>query len=304
MRISGVFALVSIICFPGLAVAQVAPPAPGKPIVAIYQMDDVARTGQADAFSRMIETSITATNKFRVIERERLNKLVGEQARAKAGLVTTNRPGRVGGFEGADFLVYGSITNVALSRKSDLGSSIMGSMFAPRGTNVSCSNAVATVSIDIKITDADTGEVRYVRRIDETQKSASVCNGEAGVDTSLLLRSAADKIAAGLVTAIYPIQIAQVQADGVIVLNYGEGSVTPGATLSVFSKGNEIVDPATGEKLGNDETLLGLIRVTDVTARFSKAVPVNGFSSAPPVGAIVRVATPTDLQAFKQKGRR
>lgn len=275
----------------------------GKPIVAIYQMDDVARTGQADAFSRMIETSIAATNKFRIIERERLGKLIGEQARAKSGLVTTNRPGRVGGFEGADFLIYGSITNVSVSQKSDVGASMLGSLFAPQGSSVSCSNTVATVSIDIKITDADSGEIRYVRRIDETLKSASACSGTAQIDTSVLLRSAADKIAAGIVTAIYPIQIATVQADGVYILNYGEGSVQPGATMSVFTKGEEFVDPATGEKLGNNETLLGLIRITDVTARFSKALPVAGFATAAPIGAIVRTATPADLQSFKRKSR-
>ncbi len=275
----------------------------GKPIVAIYQMDDVARTGQADAFSRMIETSIAATNKFRIIERERLGKLIGEQARAKSGLVTTNRPGRVGGFEGADFLIYGSITNVSVSQKSDVGASMLGSLFAPQGSTVSCSNTVATVSIDIKITDADSGEIRYVRRIDETLKSASACSGTAQIDTSVLLRSAADKIAAGIVTAIYPIQIATVQADGVFILNYGEGSVQPGATMSVFTKGEEFVDPATGEKLGNNETLLGLIRITDVTARFSKALPVAGFATAAPIGAIVRTATAADLQTFKRKSR-
>lgn len=275
----------------------------GKPIVAIYQMDDVAQTGQADAFSRMIETSIAATNKFRIIERERLGKLIGEQARAKSGLVTTNRPGRVGGFEGADFLIYGSITNVSVSQKSDVGASMLGSLFAPQGSTVSCSNTVATVSIDIKITDADSGEIRYVRRIDETLKSASACSGTAQIDTSVLLRSAADKIAAGIVTAIYPIQIATVQADGVYILNYGEGSVQPGATMSVFTKGEEFVDPATGEKLGNNETLLGLIRITDVTARFSKALPVAGFATAAPIGAIVRTATAADLQTFKRKSR-
>ncbi len=297
-------ALLLVTLLPVSAFGQTAAAPQGKPIVAIYQMDDVAGTSQADAFSRMIETSIVATNKFRVIERERLGKLLGEQTRAKAGLVTTNRPGKVGGFEGADFLIYGSITNVAVSQKSDIGSSLLGQMFAPSGSNVSCKNAVATISIDIKITDADTGEVRYVRRIDETQKSAAVCNGETRVDTSLLLRSAADKIAAGLVTAIYPIQIAQVQADGTIVLNYGEGSIQPGATMSVFTKGDAIRDPATGEVLGNNETLLGLIQITDVTARFSKAMPVAGFDGAPPIGAIVRPATPTDLQIFKKKGRR
>ena len=98
----------------------------GKPIVAIYKMDDVANSGQAAAFSTMIETAIAQTSKFRVIERERLNTLVGEQARAKSGLVTTNRPGRIGGFEGADYLIYGSITSVSASNKTNIGASLIG----------------------------------------------------------------------------------------------------------------------------------------------------------------------------------
>lgn len=277
----------------------------GKPIVAIYQMDDVARSGQADAFSRMLETTIQATNKFRVIERERLGKLVGEQARAKSGLITTNRPGRMGGFEGADFLIYGSITTVSVSRKNDVGAQFLNNMFNanPQG-NATCRNAVVTIGIDIKITDADTGEVRYVRRIDETRKSEAACGQEAQIDTTLLLRSAADKIAAGLITAIYPMQVAAAQADGTIVLNYGEGSVTPGATMGVFTKGESIRDPATGEVIGNDETLLGLIQVTDVQARFSKATPITPFPAAPAVGSIVRLATDSDLARFKKGKRR
>ncbi len=278
----------------------------GKPIVAIYQMDDVARSGQADVFSRMLETAITSTSKFRVIERERLGKLVGEQGRAKAGLVTTRTPGKIGGFEGADFLIYGSITTVSVSRKADIGATMLGGLFSgSNGSNVSCNNSVATVSIDIKITDADSGEVKYVTRLNETQKSAAACNENAGVDTAVLFRAAADKVAAGLVTAIYPIQIAAVQADGTMVLNYGQGTVQPGATMSVFTKGAVIRDPATGDVIANDETLLGLIQITDVMARFSKAQPASPFSTPAAVGAIVRLSTPSDLQAFKKpKGKR
>lgn len=294
--------LSSIGLWSGPALAQAAK---GKPIVAIYEMEDPAGTHQADQFSRMIETAVTATGKFRVIERERLGKVVGEQARAKAGLVTSRTPGRVGGFAGADFLVYGSITNVSVSRKADLGASFLGGMLAgSNGARPSCSNAVATISIDIKITDADSGEVRYVKRIDETLKSAAVCDGSTQVNTGLLLRSAADKVATGLVTAVYPIQIAAVQADGVVVLNYGEGAVAPGALMGVFSKGQAIVDPANGEVIGNDETRLGLIRVTDVTARFSKAELASAFSAPPPVGAIVRIATAADIQSFANKKRK
>ncbi len=177
----------------------------GKPIVAIYQMDDVARSGQSATFTTMIETAVAATSKFRVMERERMNKLLGEQARARAGLVTSNKPGKVGGFEGADYLIYGSITTVSVSNKADIGSTMLAGLFNNGNRGASCSNAVVTLGVDIKITDADSGEVKYVTRITETQKSAAACGGSAQVDTSLLLRSAAEKVATGLVTAIYPI---------------------------------------------------------------------------------------------------
>lgn len=276
----------------------------GKPIVAIYQMDDLANSGQATTFSAMIESAITNTSKFRVMERERLGKLLGEQGRAKAGLVTTNKPGKIGGFEGADFLVYGSITSVSSSNKADIGSTMLAGLFNKNGSGPSCSNSVVTLAVDIKITDADTGEVKYVTRINETQKSAAACGGSGQINTAALLRSAADKVATGLVTAIYPIQIASVMGDGTLVLNYGEGSVMPGATMAVFAKGQAIIDPATGERIGNDETRLGLIQVTDVTGRISKAIPSAGFTSPPAVGAIVRIATPTDLNAYKTKKKR
>ena len=279
---------------PGQALAQ----GRGKPVVAIYRMDDVANSGQAPAFSTMIETAIAATSKFRVIERERLNTLVGEQARAKSGLLTSNRPGKMGGFEGADYLIYGSITSVSASNKANMGATLLGGMLAGRNSNVSCSNQLVTLGVDIKITDANSGEVKYVSRINETQKSAAVCNGAAQVDVGALLRSSAEKIATALVTAIYPIQIAAVQADGTIVLNYGEGTVKPGQVLGVYAKGQAIIDPATGEAIGNDERKLGFIRITEINGRISRAVAQVPFATVPPVGSIARVATPADLQAL------
>ncbi len=285
-----------------LAPAQVL--AAGKPVVAIYQMDDLAHSGQAEALSAMIETAIESTSKFRVIERQHLGVMVGEQARAKSGLVTSNTPGKVGGFEGADFLIYGTITTLSVVSKSDIGTSVVASIFMPPNSNVNCNNTFATLGIDIKITDARTGEVRYVTRINEVQKSASNCTGQrAEIDPAALMRAAADKVANSLVTTIYPIQVAAVQADGTVILNYGEGSLTPGAVLAVYTKGEVIKDPATGEVLANDEVKLGYIRVTEIAGRVSKATPMSTFASTPPIGSIVRVASDDDIKALAKASK-
>lgn len=279
-----------------------APAQQRKPSVAVVKIDDLSGSDQSDRLSTMIETAVASTGKFRLIERQQMGKLMGEQVRARGGVVTTNTPGRVGGFEGVDYLIYGTITGLSARNSADMGSTMLAGLLGNKGTT--CSNMVATLAIDIKITDSDTGEIKYVTRIAESQKSATACGNKASVDTALLMRSAADKVASGLVTAIYPIQVAAVHGDGTLVLNYGEGAVQPGAVMAVFARGESIRDPSSGEVIGSTETKLGLVRVTEVTGRVSKAVPAAPFATAPAVGSIVRPATVEDMRAVAKPAKR
>ena len=282
---------------PGLASAQT-----GKPTVAVVRIDDLTRSNQADTLSAMIESAIAGTGKFRMIERQQMGKLVGEQARAKGGMVTTNTPGRGGGFEGIDYLIYGTITSISAKKADNIGSTMLAGFMGNKGA--SCTNTSATLALDIKITDTDTGEIKYVTHIDETQKAASSCSGQSNIDSALLIRSAAAKVASGLVTSIYPIQVAAVQGDGQLMLNYGEGAVQPGAIMAVYSKGAVIRDPSTGEVIGSNESKLGLVRITEIVGRMSKAVPATAFASAIPVGAIVRPASTDDIRALAKPAKR
>jgi curli biogenesis system outer membrane secretion channel CsgG len=267
-----------------------------KPVVAVIKIDDLTSSGQADTLSAMIESAIASTGKFRLFERQQMGKLVGEQARGRGGMVTTNRPGKVGGFEGIDYLVYGSITSLSSKSATNIGSSLLAGMLSGKnGGTPNCQNTIATLALDIKITDADSGEIKYVTRIDESQKSAASCNGKGEIDSTALLRSAADRVATGLLTSIHPIQIAAVQGDGTVVLNYGQGAVQTGDVMAVFAKGLSIRDPSTGEVIGNDETRLGMIQISSVLGRLSKATMIGAFT--PAVGSIVRPVSETEARA-------
>ena len=273
-----------------------------KPIVAIYPIDDLAQTGQSSTFSAMLETAIGSTGKFRVMERTRLDTLLGEQGKAKSGVVSTNTPGRIGGFEGVDYLVYGAITGLSIQRKADLGAALLGGMLGNGQATSNCSTGEVTLGVDIRITDANTGEVRYVTRINEKQKAGTACGQmSAQIDATGLLRAAADNIASGLVTAIFPIQVASIQPDGLLILNYGQGALNVGQLYTVFEKGEVIVDPATGDVIASNEHELGLVEITDVQARFSKARPVGAFASAPRVGAIARIANAEELKRARKR---
>jgi curli biogenesis system outer membrane secretion channel CsgG len=300
LLLTAVFILLALGMSP--AAAQSAPPSVG-----IFQMEDLARTGSPETFSTMIETAIASTGRFRVIERERLGRLLQEQGRARSGVVTSRNRGRIGGFEGVDYLIYGTITSVSAQNRTNIGTSLLGGLLSGvRGSsgNTHCANQEATLAVDIRITDADSGEIRRVTRITETQRAAAVCSGQVEINVPVLQRAAAERIAAALVTAIYPIQIASIQPDGTLILNYGDGTIQPGAIFTVYSNGQPIRDPTTGQIIGNDETRLGHIRVSEVSERMSRAVAVTAFATPPQVGAVLRPATQEDISALSRSQRR
>ena len=266
-----------------------------KPVVGVVEMVDLAKTGQSDTFIAMLETAIVGSGKFRIIERSRLETLLKEQGLAQGGITRTNRPGQRGGFEGVDYLVYGTITSVSAVQKSDFFGSLANSVTGG-GSNGDCQVTEVRMEADIRITDTSTGEIRYTKRISEVQESATVCSGGAQIDSSGLFRASADKIATGLVTTIFPIQVAAIQSDGTFILNYGEGAVQVGDYLMFYGEGMSIPDPSGGGMIKIDGEQIGAIQVTDVQSAFSRAVQVTSFASEPAVGAIAR---PTDKKVVK-----
>jgi transcription elongation GreA/GreB family factor len=90
--------------------------------------------------------------------------------------------------------------------------------------------------------------------------------------------------------------VAKVAADKAMI-TLGQDRVTAGQTVKAISKGEEIIDPETGESLGSEEEEIGLLEVTDVKEKYSYAVPVGFELSALKVGdKVVATEKPAPLQ--------
>lgn len=271
-----------------------------QPIVAVAQIDDNAGSGQSKTLTQMMLTAIAATQKFRVMERGQIDVMLQEQQRAKSGLVTSRNGGKVGGFQAADFLIYGTITTLSATKKSDFGATLgMALMSGDKQQGTNCYGGEVTLSLDIRITDGQTGQIRYVKRIDEKKKAGTICgDGVPQVNATELFRSASDRVATGLVTTVYPIKVANAQSDGTLMLNYGEGTVKVNDLVAIFRAGEAVIDPDTGKQLGSSEQRLGVALITDVQSSFSKARPAAGFESPAQARDIARMATDDDLSAY------
>lgn len=295
---------VFLLMVPSVAVGQqTSPPIVRKPVVAVTSVKDLANTGQGEAFSAMLQSAIASTSKFRVIEND-TDTLIDQQKKARDKIYTTNTPGRIGGFEGADFLVSGKITSGGSIVKSDSDANTGRTIVKAFGLDLggsTCSKQVSSLAVDITIVDAKTGEQKFTKRINRQSTSETRCSGDPQSDITALLRLAADDAASGLVTTIYPIKIAAVQPDGTIVLNYGEGTLALGQVLSVYGRGEKIVDPDSGAVLSDESAELGQIRVTEVTARFSRAVVTSPSTAPMPVGSIVRPTPPGSIKPGKKR---
>ena len=65
-----------------------------------------------------------------------------------------------------------------------------------------------------------------------------------------------------------------------VTLNIGRAmGIKPGATFSVISKGEELIDPVTGEVYGEKTRSVGTIYITESEDRFSRGKVVKGFYS-------------------------
>lgn len=222
------------------------------------------------SFQTMLETQLVKTNKFRIIERSRLAEILKEKGLGAAGV--SNSGASISGIEGVDYLIYGSITKLG---KAGSATSI--------GGGVAFGGNSVEMAVDLRVIDAHTGEILKADAVSEQTTAGSAFKGlgfSSGKSTADPLadveRLTAKSITALITTTIYPIKVIAKQADGTYVVNYGDSVLSDGDLLRVMKVGESFKDPDTGKVLGAEETEVGVLRVKETSAAFSKTSLVSG----------------------------
>ena len=234
---------------------------------------------KANNFQTMLETQLIKTQRFKVMERNRVDEILSEQGlNNEFGDAQTAG----GGFNvgGVDYLVYGAITKFGQTEKVMATGSFASAQL------------ITEFVADIKVVDASTGEIRKAEIAEVELKTAGAvstggfASGNADADPlSDAQRVAAKKVAAIIATGIFPLEV--VKGGEVIYLNYGDAILDVGDVLTVFRPGEELIDEATGINLGSEESVVGTISVTETTPKFSKANLLDG--SGPERGDLARI---------------
>jgi curli biogenesis system outer membrane secretion channel CsgG len=236
-----------------------------------------------NAFSQNRDLS----ERFTVIERERLDMVMQEQGLATAGALDPQTAARVGQILGVRYIVTGGIDKFAINTTSGGFRSIGGS------------RTTADATITMRFIDATTAE-----RIISVSAEGSVSKGggfvgsanlsrddEWGIASETIEKAAEaivkeltdggqlDRLAAAAGTGGIDMRIIRVDGNRAYINVGSAAGIKVGDTFKIFSKGEDLIDPATGMNLGAIETETGSGVVVEVQDRFA-IIEVTGTAAA------------------------
>lgn len=243
--------------------------------------------------TEMLTTALVKVDRFVVLERKDLSAIRSEQALGTDSIANAEFAAKAGKLLGAQAMVRAVVTEYG-TRSSASG---LNSRYV-RGMDLTHTSQSARVVVDIRIFDAETGQIMASERAEGSSTSnglgVQVARREGNLGTSTFgetplgraARDAIEKSVAFIVEKLDSVpwkgRIAEIDAgpDGAptaLYVNAGSRmGLKRGDVLEVYSLGRPIVDPDSGAVIGQTGGIIGRCRLQEVSPDMSVAVPVAG----------------------------
>jgi curli biogenesis system outer membrane secretion channel CsgG len=111
-----------------------------------------------EGMAEMMTTALVESGKFKVLERQQIHDVIGEQDFGASGRVDPATAAKIGKVLGARYLLYGTVNEFEYSQAGDAGGVRIG------GFRVGGSQAKAHIGMDVRVVDAVTSEVLFSTR--------------------------------------------------------------------------------------------------------------------------------------------
>ena len=241
---------------------------------------------KSENFQNMLETQLVKLGRFKIIERNRVDEVLSEQALQRKfsgdGIVGRTKL-KIGA---VDYIVYGSITRFG-TKKKEISTS-----------GFSTVTIFAEFGIDLKVVNALDGEVVRAENVNVEMSTGEgvatdgfYSEGTKADPLSEIQRKAAKRVTAVIAESIYPIRVITFKEDNdpkcCVYLNYGSAMFSVGDKVKVVRQEEAFIDPDTGINLGSSEVTVGSLDIVEVTEKFSKARIITG--ETPKAKDLVRI---------------
>jgi curli biogenesis system outer membrane secretion channel CsgG len=241
----------------------------------INDLGPAARNQIDNAFSENDKLS----DMFTVVEREKLSMVMKEQGLGQAGAVDPQQQAKVGKLLGVRYIVTGGVDKFAINTTRGGFGGIGGSM------------TTADATVTLRFIDTTTGErIISINAPGQVKKGGGVIRGaslsreaEWGIASEAIEKAAKGAVdvllsgnqlsrissAAGAGAGATEILVAKVDGNRAYINAGSSSGVKVGDKFVIIERGEELVDPATGMKLGAEQKQIGTGVVTDVQERFA-----------------------------------
>jgi len=139
--------------------------AASKPVLGVAEFKNQTsagwwRGGVGWELSGMLSNELTGTEKFRVVERSKLEHVLREQDLGASGRVRAGSAAKIGQLTGAQYIVLGTISAYEEKTQGTGGGISIG------GFSIGGRSDDAYIAVDLRVVNATTGEISFSRTVE------------------------------------------------------------------------------------------------------------------------------------------
>lgn len=235
----------------------------------------------SNSLEEAISSQLTTSRRFMVLDRNADSSYKKEKSLILSDDTVYGERAKLGQVRGTDYILTGIIQNMTV-QENIKHNPVTG---APISQGIS-----GQLIVDFKVMVFATRQIKFSSSVSvNIDKTDELSCAEVA---DRLVKQAALRAVDMLIDDIFPLTIIRTNPrQQMVYLNMGGEKIARGQRFSVYSLGEELIDPYTGESLGAEEEEIGVIEIVDVKPKFSTARMIDGDFSYVREGQICRNAT-------------
>jgi curli biogenesis system outer membrane secretion channel CsgG len=257
----------------------------------------------------LVRQALMSTSRFKMVERTTATQdILAEQDFGASGRVDSKSAAKIGKIKGTEYTVKATI--IELNPEKDTKSiQAAGGAMGSSGLGVAglgLTGKVAFCRLNVRVIRTETSEIIADQTVDGTAKSSGmslggmgagvvgggsgIAGGGLGVKTkkeaplSDAMQACANKVAYFVANKLEDVpwqgSVASVTGTKVVIIGGTNVGLKEGMTLTLLSKGEDVIDPESNEVIGAETTEIGQVRIVTAQEKFSTCEVTQGGEGA------------------------
>ena len=205
---------------------------------------------------------LTQSRKFTILDRQYVEEIANEKLNIIEGRAPAIEMAKLGNELSGDYIFVGSVEDFTVKNK----------VIKIQSSGKEINRKHASFYVPYRLLDIATKQIKSANNYKIT---ATLKSDEPIEIITELVDKGVKLIGQEILFSIYPV-IVERYANNLLVLGQGGNQFKKGESYDLYEKGEVIVDSYTNETIGNIESYLGKVEITQVTANLSKAKFIEG----------------------------